>query len=111
MRVGYGVIGLENDMRARFFRPEANISDFSDFGREYPEFEPTHGVEDVLREIHHANAERWSSASVPERGGCDDAAATLAAAASLSHVPKLKAAFSPAASSFTPSTYAVAPSV
>jgi CDP-paratose 2-epimerase len=35
------------------------ISDFSDFQREYPEFNLTYGIEATLREIHDANVERW----------------------------------------------------
>ena len=35
------------------------ISDFSDFERDYPEFELEYGIEAVLREIHATNAERW----------------------------------------------------
>ena len=35
------------------------ISDVSAFQRDYPEFRITYGIEDVLREIHDANAERW----------------------------------------------------
>jgi CDP-paratose 2-epimerase len=35
------------------------ISDLSDFERDYPAFRPEHGIEDVLRQIHDANAERW----------------------------------------------------
>ncbi|TMK38505.1 MAG: SDR family NAD(P)-dependent oxidoreductase [Actinobacteria bacterium] len=37
------------------------ISDFTDFERDYPEFAPAHGVEDVLREIYEANAEYWET--------------------------------------------------
>jgi CDP-paratose 2-epimerase len=39
------------------------ISDLSEFRRDYPEFEITYGIEDVLREIHAANAERWRVAA------------------------------------------------
>jgi len=35
------------------------ISDLSAFQADYPGFELTYGIEDVLREIHEANAERW----------------------------------------------------
>jgi len=35
------------------------ISDFSDFQRDYPGYELHYGIDDVLREIHDANAERW----------------------------------------------------
>ena len=38
------------------------VSDLSDFRRDHPGWDVTHGIEDVLREIHDANAERWSSA-------------------------------------------------
>jgi len=39
------------------------ISDFSDFERDYPEFELEYGIEAVLTEIHDANAEHWTSAA------------------------------------------------
>jgi CDP-paratose 2-epimerase len=39
------------------------ISDLSEFVRDYPEFELTYGVDAVLREIHDANAERWTAAA------------------------------------------------
>ena len=39
------------------------ISDLSEFVRDYPEFELTYGVEEVLREIHKANAERWMTSA------------------------------------------------
>ncbi len=37
------------------------ISDLSDFKRDYPGFEITYGIDDVLREIHDANVEHWSA--------------------------------------------------
>jgi CDP-paratose 2-epimerase len=37
------------------------ISDLSEFQRDYPAFELTYGIEDVLREIYEANAEYWTS--------------------------------------------------
>ncbi len=37
------------------------ISDLSDFRRDHPGWDVTHGIEDVLREIHDANAERWTA--------------------------------------------------
>lgn len=39
------------------------ISDLSEFVRDYPEFELTYGVEDVLRDIHEVNAERWMASA------------------------------------------------
>lgn len=39
------------------------ISDFSSFERDYPEFGLEYGIDDVLREIHDANADQWSSAA------------------------------------------------
>ena len=38
------------------------VSDFSDFERDYPEWSLTHGIDDVLRESHEHNAERWLAA-------------------------------------------------
>jgi CDP-paratose 2-epimerase len=38
------------------------ISDISDFRRDFPDWTLQHGIEDILREIHHANAERWAGA-------------------------------------------------
>ncbi len=38
------------------------VSDLSELQRDYPGFEIRYGIEDVLREIHAANAERWASA-------------------------------------------------
>jgi CDP-paratose 2-epimerase len=35
------------------------ISDVSELQRDHPGFELTYGIEDTLREIHDANAERW----------------------------------------------------
>src|SRR3954465_15142619 len=39
------------------------ISDLSEFQRDYPGFELTYGIEDVLQEIHDANVEHWTSAT------------------------------------------------
>lgn len=39
------------------------ISDMSAFVRDYPGWSLTFGIEDVLRDIHDANAERWLSAA------------------------------------------------
>jgi CDP-paratose 2-epimerase len=39
------------------------VSDLSEFQRDFPEFELRFGIEDVLREIHDANVERWSAAA------------------------------------------------
>ena len=38
------------------------ISDLSDFRRDHPGWDVTVGIEDVLREIHDQNADRWSAA-------------------------------------------------
>jgi len=35
------------------------ISDLAEFQRDYPDFRITYGIEDVLKEIHDSNAERW----------------------------------------------------
>jgi CDP-paratose 2-epimerase len=40
------------------------ISDFSDFHRDYQGFELEYGIEDMLREIHDANVERWLQPTV-----------------------------------------------
>jgi CDP-paratose 2-epimerase len=37
------------------------ISDLSEFQRDYPGFELTYGIEDVLNEIHDANVEQWAA--------------------------------------------------
>ena len=39
------------------------ISDLSEFVHDYPEFELTYGIDDVLGEIHDANAERWMASA------------------------------------------------
>ena len=39
------------------------ISDLSEFVRDYPAFELTYGIDDVLGEIHDANAERWMASA------------------------------------------------
>jgi NAD(P)-dependent dehydrogenase (short-subunit alcohol dehydrogenase family) len=91
---GYEVIGLENDMRSRFFGPTGAmlrmceriaarplewslderprrgdhrwwISDLSEFRTDYPTWSLEYDLEATLREIHDANAEQWSSG---ERG-------------------------------------------
>ncbi|MFA4927867.1 MAG: NAD-dependent epimerase/dehydratase family protein [Patulibacter sp.] len=38
------------------------VSDFSDFGRRYPEFRLEYGIRDVLQEIHDVNVEHWGAA-------------------------------------------------
>jgi CDP-paratose 2-epimerase len=38
------------------------ISDLAEFTRDYPDWWPEYGLEDILREIHDQNAERWSAA-------------------------------------------------
>lgn len=37
------------------------ISDLSEFKADYPDFEITYGIRDVLQEIHDANAEHWTT--------------------------------------------------
>ena len=38
------------------------ISDVSAFKRDYPAWDIEHDIEDILREIHDANVERWTAA-------------------------------------------------
>ena len=52
------------------------ISDLSAFQRDYPDWASRYDIEDILREIHDANVERWAAAREPlgghpgpERGG------------------------------------------
>ena len=40
------------------------ISDLRPFERDYPDWAVTHGLEDILREIHDRNAERWLASSL-----------------------------------------------
>jgi CDP-paratose 2-epimerase len=37
------------------------VSDLSEFQRDYPEFELTYGIDEVLQEIHDVNVEHWSA--------------------------------------------------
>ena len=37
------------------------ISDLAAFQGDYPEFTPQYGVEEILREIHDSNVDRWLS--------------------------------------------------
>ena len=37
------------------------VSDFSDFTNDYPEWQLTFGIDDVLRDIHDTNVDEWSS--------------------------------------------------
>jgi nucleoside-diphosphate-sugar epimerase len=68
VEAGWDVVGLENDMRASFFGPDAStnhrwwISDLAEFTADYPEWGLTHDVESILSEIHDANLHRWSAA-------------------------------------------------
>jgi CDP-paratose 2-epimerase len=39
------------------------VSDFSDFGRDYPDFRLTFGIDEVLKDIYEKNAETWSAAT------------------------------------------------
>ena len=38
-------------------------SDLGAFRADYPEWQVRHGIEEILREIHELNVERWRSAS------------------------------------------------
>jgi CDP-paratose 2-epimerase len=38
------------------------ISDLDEFRGDYPDWAPTHGIEEILREIHDANVEQWARA-------------------------------------------------
>lgn len=40
------------------------VSDFSDFSRDFPEWELTFGIDDVLRDIYEYNVEAWTAARV-----------------------------------------------
>jgi CDP-paratose 2-epimerase len=40
------------------------ISDLSEFRRDYPEWDVTLDVEDILRDIHAVNADRWLAEAV-----------------------------------------------
>jgi CDP-paratose 2-epimerase len=40
------------------------ISDLAEFRRDYPDWEPEYGIDEILRECHDRNAERWTPASV-----------------------------------------------
>ena len=37
------------------------IGDLSEFRRDYPQWSPAYGIEDILREIHDENADVWAS--------------------------------------------------
>ncbi|HSH43516.1 MAG TPA: NAD-dependent epimerase/dehydratase family protein, partial [Arenicellales bacterium] len=39
------------------------ISDLGPFQADYPEWNPRHGIEDILREIYEQNVERWTAAA------------------------------------------------
>jgi CDP-paratose 2-epimerase len=53
---GWTVVGLDNDMRARFFGPDASTAPMTArLARRFP-------IEDILREIHDANVEQWTAA-------------------------------------------------
>jgi CDP-paratose 2-epimerase len=39
------------------------ISDLSEFRRDYPDWELRYGIEQILREIHEQNVERWTAAA------------------------------------------------
>ena len=43
------------------------VSDFSDFERDYPEWKLTFGIDDVLRDIHQHNVERWTAEAAAAR--------------------------------------------
>jgi len=38
------------------------ISDLAPFEADYPDWSPRHGIEDILREMHDRNVERWAAA-------------------------------------------------
>jgi CDP-paratose 2-epimerase len=38
------------------------VSDLSEFQRDYPDFELTYGIDEVLQEIHDVNVEHWTGA-------------------------------------------------
>ena len=69
------------------------ISDLDAFKRDYPEWRLTYGIEDVLREIHDANVERWTREAArdealgrhpgAQRGGLDRARRSTGIAAAL----------------------------
>jgi CDP-paratose 2-epimerase len=39
------------------------ISDLDAFRTDYPEWRPTYGIEEILREIHAENVESWTAAA------------------------------------------------
>jgi CDP-paratose 2-epimerase len=43
------------------------VSDFSDFERDYPDWKLTFGIDDVLRDIHQHNVERWTAEAAAAR--------------------------------------------
>jgi CDP-paratose 2-epimerase len=43
------------------------VSDFSDFERDYPEWKLTFGIDEVLRDIHQHNVERWTAEAATPR--------------------------------------------
>jgi nucleoside-diphosphate-sugar epimerase len=49
-RQGFDVFGIEGDMRAHFFGPEASTAHAT---------AALDDIEDMLRDIHDANRERW----------------------------------------------------
>ena len=50
---------------ARFGDHRWWISDLDAFRADYPDWQLTFGIEDVLRDIHDANVERWTDSAVP----------------------------------------------
>jgi CDP-paratose 2-epimerase len=38
------------------------VSDLNEFRTDYPDWQPTYGIEEILREIHEANIEQWTAA-------------------------------------------------
>jgi CDP-paratose 2-epimerase len=40
------------------------ISDLDEFRADYPEWEVTRGIEEIVSEIHERNVERWLAAEV-----------------------------------------------
>ena len=53
-------LNVELSDRARLGDHRWDISDFSDFARDYPEFRLEYGIEEVLREIYEFNVEHWT---------------------------------------------------
>ena len=60
------IAGRDASLHARPTRPASAItswyvSDFGDFERDYPAWQLTFGIDEVLRDIYDFNAERWTA--------------------------------------------------